>query len=339
MGSHHLPRLDDLVDTIERTQPDALGRLGAAVELAQRLDVLGDNLIGHFVDESRRAGESWSSIGSILGVSKQAAQQRFVPRGASTIEAVLESGAVSGYTGRALHVLRQAAHHARRRSHATIGTEHLLLGLLDEPEGLACRTLETLGTTPAEIRQKLKKHVGVGDADGTPVLSGRAEKAIDLARREALRLGHNYVGTEHQLLGILAEAEGVAFNVLQAVGVTHESASNQVVRLLASHQRRQRDDATLATRPDKDLGVVIVEADAFSKSQVASDALRNGHAVLLDLRLADTLLRRRAIDLVSGAAYALGATVDKIGSDGVTLTPDGASIADKRAALEAYLTT
>lgn len=334
----HLLRLDDLADTVERTHADALGRLGAAVELAQSLDLLGDNLIGHFVDASRSAGESWSSIGSILGVSKQAAQQRFVPRGASTIEALLESAAISGYTGRALHVLRQAAHHARRRSHATIGTEHLLLGLLDEPEGLACRTLDTLGTTPAEIRQKLKKHFGVGDADGPPVLSSRAEKAIDLARREALRLGHNYVGTEHQLLGLLAEAEGVASDVLQAVGVTHESASSQVVRLLASHQRRQREDANLAARPDRDLGVVIVEADAFSKSQVASDALRDGHTVLLDLRLADTLLRRRAFDLVSGAAYALGATVDKVGDDGVTLVPEGASIAAKRTAIEAYLT-
>ena len=332
----HLPRLDELIDTVERTHADALGRLGAAVGLAQSLDVLGDNLIGHFVDASRGAGESWSNIGSVLGVSKQAAQQRFVPRGASTIEDVLESVATSGYTGRALHVLRQAGHHARRRSHATIGTEHLLLGLLDEPDGLACRTLDTLGTTPTEVRQKLKKHFGVGDFDGTPVLSGRAEKAIDLARREALRLGHNYVGTEHQLLGLLAEADGAASDVLRAVGVTHESASSQVVRLLASHQRRQRKEASHA-RPDKDLGVVIVEADGFSKAQIASDALRNGHAVLLDLRLADTLLRRRAIDLVSGAAYALGATVDKVGSDGVTVVPEGASIDDKRAAIEAYL--
>ncbi|MGI8793973.1 MAG: cell division protein SepF [Acidimicrobiales bacterium] len=333
-----LPRLDDLVDAVERAQADALGRLGSAVELAQSLDVLGDNLIGHFVDASRAEGESWSSIGAILGVSKQAAQQRFVPRGASTIEAVLESAAVSGYTGRALHVLRQSAHHARRRNHAVIGTEHMLLGLLDEPEGLACRTLDTLGATPIEIRQKLKKHFGVGDADAPPVLSGRAEKAIDLTRREALRLGHNYVGTEHQLLGLLAEAESVASDVLQAVGVTHESASNQIVRLLAAHQRRQRDGASQTSKPDRDLGVVIVEADAFSKAQVASDALRSGHAVLLDLRLADTLLRRRAIDLVSGAAYALGAKVEKVGDDGVTVVPEGTSIAERRAAIEAYLT-
>src|SRR4051794_23676778 len=99
--SSDLPRLDDLIDTVERAQADALGRLGAALELANGLGVLGDNLIGNFVDASRAAGEPWSSIGSILGVSKQAAQQRFVPRGASTIDAVLESASVGGYTGRA----------------------------------------------------------------------------------------------------------------------------------------------------------------------------------------------------------------------------------------------
>ena len=330
-------RLDDLVDNVERSEGSPLARLAAAVELADSLGVVGDNLIGHFVDEAKAAGASWTSIGSVLGVSKQAAQQRFVPRGATAIDELVASAAVAHYTGRAVHVLRQAAHHARRRKHRLVGTEHLLLGLLDEPEGVGYRTIETLGSTSGEVRQKLRKHLGPGTATEPPVLSGRAEKAVDLALREALRLGHNYVGTEHQLLGLLLVEDDAASTVLHTVGITHESASAQVVRLLAAYRRRQRP-AIESPEVDPVLGVVVVEADAFAKAEVASNALRLGRPVLLDLRSADSLLRRRAIDLVSGAAHVLGAAIERIGDGGIIVVPADASLDDaQRQAIDAFL--
>ena len=141
--------LDDLIADVERTASDPLDKLAAAVGIADELGVAGDNLVSHFVDAARAVSLSWARIGSILGVSKQAAQQKFVPRGSLTVEGYLSTG-----VGTRLHqpgartVLELANNQARRRGEPLIGTEHLLLGLLDEGKGLAATLLTTMGATP-----------------------------------------------------------------------------------------------------------------------------------------------------------------------------------------------
>jgi ATP-dependent Clp protease ATP-binding subunit ClpC len=121
------------------------------------------------------------------------------------------------FTNRARHAVVLAQEEARRMQHNYIGTEHVLLGLLGEPDGLACRTLEGLGMSLEAARDEVTAIVGTGTASlsGHIPFTPRAKKTLELALREALQLGHNYIGTEHILLGLIREGEGVAAQVLK----------------------------------------------------------------------------------------------------------------------------
>ncbi|GAA3462011.1 MULTISPECIES: Clp protease N-terminal domain-containing protein [Saccharothrix] len=219
-------QLTDLIVAVAAEHADALGRLTAAVELSGQLDELGDHLIGHFVDEARRSGASWTDIGESIGVTKQAAQKRFVPKESADFT----PAAFDRYTDRARRVVVLARHHARFS--ARIGTEHLLLGLLDESGGLAAKTIAQLeaaeGTTRLTVLKRLDPTVH--ERPDPQPFSTHCKKALELAVRASLRLGHRFVGTEHVLLGLLAEHDGTAAAALADTGVTREAAEAHVVR-------------------------------------------------------------------------------------------------------------
>jgi hypothetical protein len=221
-------QLTDLIVTVAAEHTAVLDRLAAAVGLSRQLDELGDHLIGHFVDEARRSGASWTEIGESIGVSKQAAQKRFVPRESPEAEA-LSKPSFDRYTERARRVLVLAKHHARFSE--TIGTEHLLLGLLDESGGLAAKTIHYLEASEGSTRMRLlmKLDTTSHQPPERQPFTSHCKKALELAVREALRLGHTFVGTEHLLLGVLAEGAGTAAEVLAGTGVERQAAEVHVV--------------------------------------------------------------------------------------------------------------
>ncbi len=222
---------DDLIEVVEVAHPgeDELVRLGTAVLVAERLDEVGDHLIGHFVDQARQAGATWTTIGTSMGVTKQAAQKRFVP-GAGDLSTDRRR-----FTPRARRSLDTARKEARRRENAQVGTEHLVLGLIAEKEGLAARAVEAQGVTAKDVRRKIM-------LSGTPKIASKPEevpfspqskRALKVGLREALRRGHNYIGTDHLLLAVLADDGSVGSQVLLGLGVSEANTNQWLVTALA----------------------------------------------------------------------------------------------------------
>jgi ATP-dependent Clp protease ATP-binding subunit ClpC len=165
-----------------------------------------------------------------------------LPRESSGHDADPAQGHVR-FTGRARRVIVLAQHEARELGHGFVGTEHLLLGLLAEGEGVAALALESLGISLEETRDQVEEIAGRGQ--GTPAghlpLTPRAKQALERALREAVQLGHNYVGTEHLLLSLLAEGDGTVAHVLAGRGAGYDLVRERVVALLAdvTEQLRQ----------------------------------------------------------------------------------------------------
>src|SRR3990170_7981838 len=138
------------------------------------------------------------------------------------------------FTERARKVLQLAQEEAQRFNHNYIGTEHLLLGLVREGDGVAAKVLGNLGVELNKVRSAVEFIIGRGDrsTSGEIGLTPRAKKVIELAVDEARRLNHSYIGTEHLLLGMLREGEGIAWAVLQSLGVSLDQARKEVLRLL-----------------------------------------------------------------------------------------------------------
>src|SRR5512132_3512322 len=151
------------------------------------------------------------------------------------------------FTERARQVVVLAQEEARTLKHNYIGTEHILLGLLREEEGLAARVLESLDITVERVRAQVVRIVGSGEevTSGQIPFTPRAKKVLELALREALSLGHNYIGTEHILLGLVRENEGVAARILLDFDADSEKIRNEVIRMLSGPgSRRQQGQAT-----------------------------------------------------------------------------------------------
>ena len=224
-------RLDDLIGAITSVHDGPLDQLSDAVLAAEHLGEVADHLIGHFVDRARRSGASWTDIGRSMGVTKQAAQKRFVPKGGSS-ELDPEQG-FSRFTPRARNVVVAAQEEARAGSSAEITPAHLTLGLLAEPEGLAVHLIASQGVTPETLRRKVVAELPA-PSESVPALipfDAATKKALELTFREALRLGHNYVGTEHILLALL-EAEG-GEGVLVGLGLDKQAVEETLTALLA----------------------------------------------------------------------------------------------------------
>jgi Clp amino terminal domain, pathogenicity island component len=219
------PPLQELIDGVRADVPagDPLGLLAQASQTAGDLEQTADALLGHFVDQCRRSGHSWSEISGALGVSKQAAHKRFsfdVPDSA-------------GFTNRARVALALAEGEARGLGHGFVGTEHLLLALFASPDGLAARVLDGAGITRAAVERDVLAQIkrGSGSADGALPFTPRAKAAVQNAVGEALQRGHAYVGTEHLLLGLCVDPDSVAAKVLAALGADHDEMARRVTEI------------------------------------------------------------------------------------------------------------
>jgi ATP-dependent Clp protease ATP-binding subunit ClpC len=153
------------------------------------------------------------------------------------------------FTDRSRRVVVLAQEEARTLNHNYIGTEHILLGLIREGEGCAARALESLGISLDATRQQVEQIIGRGQqAPSGPVpFTPRAKKVLELSLRESLQLGHNYIGTEHILLGLLREGDGVAAQVLVRLGADLDRVRQQVIQLLHGYQGQ--DVKSAASRP------------------------------------------------------------------------------------------
>ena len=142
------------------------------------------------------------------------------------------------FTDRARRVVVLAQEESRRLNHNFIGTEHILLGLIQEREGVAAQALGALGIRLEAVRARVEETVGRGEStpSGHIPFTPRAKKVLELSLREALQFGHNYIGTEHLLLGLIREGEGVAATVLVGLGADLESVRLKVIQLLAGRQ-------------------------------------------------------------------------------------------------------
>ncbi|HEV2778786.1 MAG TPA: Clp protease N-terminal domain-containing protein [Actinophytocola sp.] len=200
MTTSPIPRLDDLIAAIESKAPDPLEQLTAAVLVAQHIDELADHLIGHFVDRARRAGASWTHIGQSLGVTKQAAQKRFVPTDPETAEVDLRIFA--RYTDRARAAIVRAQQLAQESAATEIRPGHILLALLEDEH-----THQFLGAIDrTAVRTALTDTLGTGT--GAPAgripFAPASRKALELGHREAVRRNDNHIDPKHILLGLLS---------------------------------------------------------------------------------------------------------------------------------------
>ncbi|WP_409252507.1 ATP-dependent protease ATP-binding subunit ClpC [Bacillus sp. SCS-153A] len=149
------------------------------------------------------------------------------------------------FTERAQKVLALAQEEAIRLSHSNIGTEHILLGLVREGEGIAAKGLAALGLSPDKIQKEVESLIGKGKENSQTIhYTPRAKKVIELSMDEARKLGHSYVGTEHILLGLIREGEGVAARVLNNLGVSLNKARQQVLQLLGSNESNGHQGGT-----------------------------------------------------------------------------------------------
>ena len=154
------------------------------------------------------------------------------------------------FTDRARRVVVLAQEEARMLNHNYIGTEHILLGLIHEGEGVAAKALESLGISLDAVRSQVQEIIGEGQQapSGHIPFTPRAKKVLELSLREALQLGHNYIGTEHILLGLIREGEGVAAQVLGKLGADLNRVRQQVIQLLSAATRARRPSPP-AARP------------------------------------------------------------------------------------------
>ena len=145
------------------------------------------------------------------------------------------------FTDRARRVVVLAQEEARMLNHNYIGTEHILLGLIHEGEGVAAKALESLGISQEAVRQQVEEIIGQGQhaSSGHIPFTPRAKKVLELSLREALQLGHDYIGTEHILLGLICEGEGVAAQVLVKLGADLNRVRQQVGQLLQGYQGKE----------------------------------------------------------------------------------------------------
>ncbi|WP_197373551.1 ATP-dependent Clp protease ATP-binding subunit [Mycolicibacterium baixiangningiae] len=232
----HPVRLDDLIDVIKTVHSEPLDQLTDAVLAAEALGDVADHLIGHFVDQARRSGASWTDIGQCMGVTKQAVQKRFVPKA----EPLDPNQGFARFTPRARAAVVHAQNTARDARQSEISPDHLLLGLLVDTESLGVALLAAQGVTPDALRTAVALTTAAdGEALDLIPFSGPAKKVLELTFREALRLGHSYIGTEHLLLALLESED--ADGPLHRLGVDKQRAQTDLIGLLDSLTTPEKD--------------------------------------------------------------------------------------------------
>jgi ATP-dependent Clp protease ATP-binding subunit ClpA len=228
------PGLQELIESVEAdaSSNDALEQLGHASRTATGLEEISDALLSHFVDRSRRSGHSWTQISAALGVTKQAAHKRF-SFAAATFEP--HSPTFERFTPRAKAVLDAAAEHAHLHGRTHVTTDDILIALFQPAEAIAAQILREAGIT----REACERHLGTGpatrtDAESTDrrLFTEQAKNVLKSAVEEALRLGHNYIGTEHLLLGLYLDPEDSAPTTLRDLGLDFADAKDRLTRKL-----------------------------------------------------------------------------------------------------------
>ena len=240
MAEYPVP-LDNLIVYVRALHPEGgpLANVSDAFAVSTQMDEQADALIGYFVDQARRSGLSWSQIGGAMGVSKQAAQKRFVPMAGRVADLAQESvQPFSRFTARAARTLAAAG---KLAAPEPLGCAHLAAALLAEPDGFAANALKAAGVTP----EHLYAAVGTGPAERAENVGSvelldlsfdpDAREALKGALKTALRLGHNYIGTEHLLIGLLSVSGPVA-DALTGLGLTRERAEERIAAELAGYQ-------------------------------------------------------------------------------------------------------
>ncbi len=228
-------RMDDLIDAINRVHEDPLDRLTDAMAAADHLGDVADHLVGHFVDQARRSGASWTEIGRSMGVTKQAVRKRFVPSNPVDASAMVDGdNGFDRFTERAKRCVLSAQEEARDAGNDAITVGHLALGLLAEPTAIAARLLVSEGRSTDDVRAALEPTLPEA-VEQVPALipyDVGARKVLELTFRSALRLGHNYIGTEHILLALLELEDDDG--PLRSLGLTHADVEGRVVAMLAA---------------------------------------------------------------------------------------------------------
>lgn len=220
--------LSALIEDVESCSPSSepLDLLATAASTVEEVTDTADALLSHFVDRSRRAGHSWTEIGTALGVTKQAVQKRFTgerrePRGWER------------FTERARNVVAtHAGEVSAELGHNYVGTEHLLAGMWGEPSGVAAKVLDAAGVSRDDVIAAIDARVERGHRGGggfTP----RAWVGIENSTKIASQLGHNYVGTEHLLLSLMSGVGGLAEEILTERGVTLAKLRTLVIKALS----------------------------------------------------------------------------------------------------------
>src|SRR6202522_174431 len=196
------------------------------------------------------------------------------------------------FTDRARRVVVLAQEEARMLNHNYIGTEHILLGLIHEGEGVAAKALESLGISLDAVRQQVEEIIGQGQQapSGHIPFTPRAKKVLELSLREALQLGHNYIGTEHILLGLIREGEGVAAQVLVKLGAELTRVRQQVIQLLSGYQGKETAEAGTGGRGG--------ESGSPSTSLVLDQFGRNLTAAAMEGKLDPVIGREKEIERV-----------------------------------------
>jgi ATP-dependent Clp protease ATP-binding subunit ClpA len=256
------PTLQELIATV-RADADSdqpLDQLVAAAAAAADLEETTDALLGYFVDRCRRDGRSWSEISNALGVTKQAVHKRFASALAAHIIAATPAPTFERFTDRARHVVAAARQAALSLGADAVGAGHLLLALFAEPEGIAGRTLAAMNVTEDSVRAALLagrdgEHAHAQDegrgvaadqpagdqaaaeqagqaADPIPRYTDDAKLALRDALTVALEFGHNYIGTEHLLLGLYRNPDSTAAWILGEAGALESTARAHVTELL-----------------------------------------------------------------------------------------------------------
>jgi len=223
-------RLDEMINAIKQVHTDVLDQLADAVLAGEHLGEVADHLIGHFVDQARRSGASWTDIGKSMGVTKQAAQKRFVPRAEpATLDP--EQG-FGRFTPRARNAVVAAQNAAHEAGNSEITPDHLLLGVLSDPNALSTVLLSRQDVDAETLRAAVTLPPPGKEPPELIPFSGPARKALELTFREALRLGHNYIGTEHLLLALLELEDGAG--PLHRSGVDKDRVEADLIATLES---------------------------------------------------------------------------------------------------------
>ena len=177
------------------------------------------------------------------------------------------------FTDKARRVVVLAQEEAKLLNHNYIGTAHILLGLIHEGEGVAAKALESLNISLEQVREQVQEIIGQGQQapSGHIPFTPRAKKVLELSLREALQLGHSYIGTEHLLLGLIREGEGVAAQVLTKLGADTNKVRQQVIQLLSGYQGNETVSVGADTPPPQQKGSQILDQYGKNLTQAAAE--------------------------------------------------------------------